>query len=132
MFMKPGKHHLFIGASKSLLKKFSMSELIRENEPVHYFYNRQMAMYRDEPVPTHVKHLKKSVLERSFRKDYSVFAKFHHDTTSRVIQCMDHDTRYWKVNRMVKDPQEYSQLCACIQAHYVRLKEIFTGLVVQG
>lgn len=67
---------------------------------------------REVSLPLIRKELVKKKIERHFHKASSVFAKWQEDTPKILSDCVEHDLKYWKIHRFIKDPEE--QL-ACIQ-----------------
>jgi len=46
------------------------------------------------------------VHHREFKKETSVFKDWKEDTNLKIKQCKDHDFKFWKTPRFVKDPDE--------------------------
>ncbi len=50
------------------------------------------------------------VTTRLFKKESSVFKEWKEDTEDTIAKCAEHDQKYWKVPRFVKDPNEVRPL----------------------
>jgi hypothetical protein len=50
--------------------------------------------------------MKKATIQRVFKKENSVFARWTEDTPKVVQDCLEHDFHFWKVNRLIKDEEE--------------------------
>jgi len=78
---------------------------------VQYCINR----FRYEEIPMFKKTFKTSIVERVFNKDKSVFAKWTEDNLNIVNNCLEHDLKYWKTKRFIKDPNDYDEVCSIIK-----------------
>lgn len=84
--------------------------------------------YREEEIPKFVLSRRKVEFTRVFRKDQSVFAKWKQDTSSIYQKCIEHDTRCWRLNKMIKDPEQLKETITVVTKYFGKLKEIFTEL----
>ena len=66
--------------------------------------------------------LKRNVIARKFIKEASVFAQWKTDDPLVLKNCLDHDVRYWKIHRFVKDPDVYSEVMKVIKRNFEFLK----------
>jgi hypothetical protein len=49
---------------------------------------------------------KKVVKKRVFVKETSVFKDWKEDSDYSLMQAFESDTKYWKVNRLIKDSED--------------------------
>lgn len=63
--------------------------------------------------------------QRVFTLQASVFKKWKLDTPKLIMKCLKNDSRFWKVNRFVKDEDEYDRVMGIIEDNFSLLKEIF-------
>lgn len=47
--------------------------------------------------------MKKNQIQRTFVKSKSVFAKWQEDTTHIIQECLDHDFRFIKLQKFIKN-----------------------------
>eukprot|EP00347_Sterkiella_histriomuscorum_P014450 403360819 len=115
VFMRSGKHSYMI-----------------ENIDQETFMHKLIAPFREEDIPIFVKTSKIKVFQRVFKKDTSVFKDWKEDTASSYLKCGEHDQKFWKIPRFVKDPIE-QQLCFdLVQANFKHLKNIFISLACKS
>jgi hypothetical protein len=58
-----------------------------------------------------------------FRKDQSVFAAWKQDDDETIRRCIDHDTKYWKCERFIKELDEYRALLKLVKTNFSLLKD---------
>lgn len=78
--------------------------------------------FRNEVIPPYRKAFKHHTIERRFRRDVSVFARWKEDDETTIRACLEHDIRYWKCPRFVKDIAELRKLEKCVRKHFLYLK----------
>jgi len=83
-----------------------------------------MSKFRDEEVTTldKFKDVKFKMVKRKFIKESSVFAYWKLDDMYVFKKCLDHDFRYWKCQRFIKNPSEYESLKHAIKMHFPVIK----------
>jgi len=90
-----------------------------------------MAKSRDEDTPDGVfiyeqdllrKNNRKLKIERKFVKESSVFAYWKIDDQYILNRCITHDLKYWKVQRFVKEKDEYYRLSRVVRKYFPQLK----------
>lgn len=90
---------------------------------VSHYLTSKIVGHRDEPVPVHSRAPAKRAHKKvEFKKSETVFRTWEDDTDKKIIECMDHDAKYWKVNRLIKDKNEYVAVLTVVQEHYEFLK----------
>ena len=47
-------------------------------------------------------------------------------------QCVEHDFKFWKATRLVKDPEDYDELCAVLLKNAKLLVQLFTFLAAKS
>ena len=75
-----------------------------------------------------MKESKIKVIERSFKKETSVFKDWKVDTPMTYLKCHDHDQKNWKIPRFVKDQADQQKCWDIITEHFKKLKDIFITL----
>ncbi|CDW89852.1 UNKNOWN [Stylonychia lemnae] len=110
---------------------------IVKNTDDDYFLHKMIAPFREEDIPVYIKQSKMKVFSRVFKKETSVFRDWKEDNDQILARCCDHDYKYWKIPRFVKDPGEvcksinhliYLQQQKCFDyviQNFTKLKEIF-------
>jgi hypothetical protein len=93
-FMKSGKQY------------FNVQERPQGEPPINYVQSC-ISKFRTEEIPMYRKTFKTSIIERTFNKDKSVFAKWIKDNQQIVNNCLEHDFKHWKTQRFIKDPNDY-------------------------
>jgi len=63
--------------------------------------------------------------QRVFKKETSVFREWREDTESMFSSCFASDTSHWKVQRLIKNPDDFLAVEALLRKHFARLKKIF-------
>lgn len=81
----------------------------------------QMVRHRLEEVPKYVK-TAELPKERRFIKENSVFSTWRLDDEFVLKRCLQHDQKYWKVHKVVKDKEDFDNVFAVIEEHYELLK----------
>ena len=61
-----------------------------------------------------------------------MFAKWREDTPQTIVECLEHDFHYWKVERFVKDETDYKNVKKLCVKHYLDIKELFVCLVANS
>ena len=87
-----------------------------------------IAQFRNEEIPFVKKDFFKKVVVRTFRKDASVFASWKFDNPSIIKQALEHDFRYWKCDRFIKDPTDLFAVKNIIKENFVVIKNSFIYL----
>jgi hypothetical protein len=72
-----------------------------------------------------VKAAKSHIQQRVFKKETSVFREWREDTESMFSSCFASDTSHWKVQRLIKNPDDFLACEALLRKHFARLKKIF-------
>lgn len=88
---------------------------------------------RKEQIKSFVKPLRgRKFVRRQFVKSESVFADWREDTPKVVKDCIEHDTKYWKLFKFIKDPVEMAEVVAVVREHLPMLKEIYANLQAES
>ena len=67
--------------------------------------------------------MKSTVVERHFKKESSVFAKWREDTAGSIAQSAALDISMWKGHRFIKSAEEVSELFSSIVNMYYHFRE---------
>jgi hypothetical protein len=78
------------------------------------------------------KPLAKATFQRVFKKESSVFATWVHDTPQLIQTCLQHDFRYWKLDRIVKSEDEQMQIKNLVKQYFLEIKEVFIGCLAES
>ena len=65
---------------------------------------------------------KKIILQRKFVKEASVFAQWRQDDAGIIKNCLAHDSKYWKINRFIREKEEQDQVIEIVKKHFLFLK----------
>ena len=90
-----------------------------------------MVRHRLEEVPRFKKKMD-APKGRRFVKENSVFATWRLDDEALLAKCLAHDIKYWKVHKVVKDKEDYDNVCAVIEEHYEILKNTHIELCTRS
>jgi len=113
IFIKPGRNHFFIRDTEEIDEENQESSSQEEGGPP-FFYSRHIVKVRDEPIPKISKQLEKELTSKNFSKEHSVFRDWKEDTPQTIQGCLNHDFRYWKINKFVKDEADLKSCEAVI------------------
>ena len=58
-------------------------------------------------------------------RETSIFADFRPDNEAIMDQCFQHDSKYWKINRLTKSADELTQTLQIVKENYQMLKDLF-------
>ena len=86
------------------------------------FVHSCITKFRNDEITPYRKAFKHHIVERRFRRDTSVFARWKEDEDATVKACLEHDLRYWKVPRFIRDPAELRLLEKCVKKNFLYLK----------
>ena len=64
-------------------------------------------------------------MEKKFDFETSVFKNWRIDSPKDVKKAMTHDRKYWKINRMTKNPTVENEVAKMVQDNFKVLNEIF-------
>lgn len=76
-----------------------------------------------------LKKVRKVVSVRYFQKPQSAFCKFVPDTAESLARCFEHDMRYAKIDKMIKDRDELRRTEQVLLQHYLQLKDFFINTI---
>lgn len=116
-FMKSGKQY------------YMVKHKTKDTGEVKWFPNHCIVRFREEEIFEYDIKLKRNVAPRRFIKEVSVFAKWKLDDSHTVKKCLEHDFRWWKLSKFIKnksdkDRHEIEQLKNAIRKHFDSLKAI--------
>ena len=77
----------------------------------------------------HIKNLKKNVIERIFVKPSSLFAKWQEDNDEIVQECINHDLKFCKFAKFIKNKEELNEIMLILKKNFREIKEVFTCIV---
>lgn len=95
--MKPGKHI------------FAVAHPDEFGEP-EFFIHKIIVRQREEDIPLYTKPIKIKKTTRAFSKFNTVFREWLDDTKDVLDSIIDHDSKYWKVDRFVKDVNDLPKI----------------------
>ena len=90
-FMKSGKQHYVVRHSD------------RDSGKSKWYPADCVTNFREEEIFNYRKYIKKHMVVRKFVKEQSVFAQWKLDDANVIRKCMQHDTKWWKIHKFVKD-----------------------------
>jgi hypothetical protein len=64
-------------------------------------------------------------LQRTFTKEASVFKPWVEDNFLTINECIENDKRYWKVQKICKDKDDYQEILNVMSQNYANLKKLF-------
>jgi len=67
-----------------------------------------------------------------FKKEESVFKDWKEDTEETFQAVMDSDCKFWKVERIIKDPKELQSTKEMVARYLPTLKKIYIALISQS
>ena len=124
IFLRLGRNHFIIrGCPRSNSSLNGTTATIVDGFPV--YYNRHIIDVRSESIPLFAKTLVSADKLRIFTLKASVFKKWKLDSPKLITKCLKHDSRFWKVNKFVKDEDEYAKVIGIIEDNFALLKEMF-------
>ena len=114
--MKPGKQNTFVFTS--------------DNERA--YYSRHVTGVRKNDIPSFDKQLKTAKVARQFVFNLSVFKSWEVVTPKVIKAALDHDTTYWKVDRITGDAKVTAELLELIERNWANLQEVWICAAVAG
>jgi len=93
-------------------------------EHPNYFPHKIIVKNRDEEIPIHVKISNRKHIVRVFKKEHSVFKDWKEDTEDSIITAIEHDFKFWKCSRFVKE-HELKEVEELTLKYGKELKNIF-------
>ena len=97
-------------------------------KPELFFYEMQ-AIGREEEVPEFAKPMLTTTVERTFKRNKSVFRMWIKDDPNGFNEMAKTDFQYWKIGpKMIKSEEDCQNVQNIIMANYEKLKHIFVFL----
>ena len=93
-------------------------------KPEVFFYQCNVPI-RTEEVPVFAKNMTTTTVQRQFRKEESVFARWKRDTKDTLEAAFAEDMLHWKGARLIKDVADRTATVEVLRQHFAILKEIF-------
>lgn len=92
---------------------------------MEYSMHTTLTDFRTEDPPILIKEIKTRYVERVFRKENSVFDPWKEDSEMTIQICAENDFNYCKLNKIVKDPFDFNEICDFLMDRYDKLKLMF-------
>jgi hypothetical protein len=109
--------------NKSIMNQSNPSTSTRGSPRENYFVHSAIVDFRKEEIPAFKKSFGVRHVVRIFRKDSSVFATWKQDDPFIIGRALEHDVRYWKLGKVVRDKTDLEDL----QAYYKKNFHIISG-----
>ena len=77
-----------------------------EEGDLQFFSHKLVSAKREEQPPVIVKTLKTTLVERSFKKELSVFKDWREDQDDTALTCIEHDLQLWNAEKFIKDEED--------------------------
>jgi len=119
-FLRSGKQHFVVRSTD------------RSTGKCKWYPSECIANFREEEVFTYRKDVKKLQIVRRFIKETSVFAQWKLDDANTIKKCLEHDFKYWKVSKFLKDKLDYNNLAECVKQNFPKLKAIHLYLCAKS
>ena len=81
---------------------------------------------------TDAKQLRISAQANQFIKAASVFRDWHEDNDKRLREAFYHDTKYWKLKRIINSYEDQAKVTEIFRQNYEAIKSIFISSVVDS
>lgn len=81
-----------------------------------------LVKHREEEIFPFRKKVRRNLVVRKFSKESSVFAAWKLDDAHIYGKCIDHDLRYWKTSRFVRDKKDYLLVIKAVKKYFPALK----------
>lgn len=99
------------------------------DEELSYYIHKDIVENRDEEIIPFFKKMKNVVKERYWDLSNSVFKDWRKDNESIYEKCLEHDFKFWKVPKFLKDPDELEEVKKIIKAKLPILKDFYQYLI---
>lgn len=116
-FLKPGRNLLVAALPDEQYKT-----------PV-YYVTRLLNLKREEEIKVIQKKLKVIQINRHFEKHNSVFKDWIQDTDETTDWIYNHDARYWKVNRFIRDEEDLVKTHLILKQNIPLLSQFFIEII---
>ena len=114
-YLKPIKYDYVVVESDGNLKR--------------YYSNSMVALTRDEEINIVTKEYNRNIVQREFKKENSVFNPWKVDNTKEILMGFAKDISRWKVQRFVKDEEDYQNVCKIMEQNVFYLKTMYIILI---
>lgn len=114
-YLKPMKYDYVIVDPDANTKRFYMNSLV--------------ALTREEELNVVMKEYNRSIVQREFKKENSVFSPWKADNSKEILAGFSKDILRWKVQRFVKDEEDYLNVCKIVEQHVFYLKTMYIVLI---
>ena len=71
------------------------------------------------------KKLKANEKSKKFVKEASIFGEWHVETPQEAARALSHDFTYWKLDKVVQDPNGQDKIKELMREHFMQLRSIF-------
>ena len=102
-----------------------------EDETCYYFH-KAIVENREEDVAPFSKPMRIVKKEREYKHDSMVFKDWKVDTPIILDKCWEHDSKYWKLTRIIKDPEIQEAVKSVMRRIFPKLKNIFHYLIAKS
>ena len=114
-YLKPMKYDYVVVETEGNKKKF--------------YSNSMVALTREEEIRVVSKEYNRSIVQREFKKENSVFAPWKADNTKEILTGFSKDISRWKVQRFVKDEEDYNNVWKILEQNVLYLKTMYIILI---
>lgn len=87
-----------------------------------------VANIREEEVPLIDEGLLQTTRKKEFVREITIFADYRVDDERLMDQCYLHDSKYWKLDRVVKDDKDVKATARVIKDNFKLLKDCFISI----
>jgi len=139
LFLRPGTHFFYFikgGKHYMLSRKYEKGLYKETNMQMNYIVIHDRD-WRLPPMlaPRHVdwmEYEESSDDDSGFDKSKSIFKPFRLDTPHSLHRMFEHDFRICKVNKLVKEKEDYLSVKAVLSKHYPMIKNMFLATTVDS
>lgn len=101
----------------------------RTTKEVVWYPGTAIVKYREEAVYEYQKYFKVIKIQRYFNKERSVFKTWIQDNKRTLKKAHDHDIRYWKCEKFMKDKGDIDNLVQLTRQHFDLLHALHIWMI---
>jgi len=110
-------------------QKDTQDDSQRQFGPPKWYPGSYLVKFRTEEIYECNKEYGKITVVHRYEQAASVFGQWKADTPFTMKKCLDHDYRYWKGLRFIKDKEDYAAVQKVLRKHFFALKALHLCLV---